>query len=148
MIDKNSAAIAEIVENLFAAMPIIHRKLINSLDENLGISHHHFAVLGMLSRSGDLAVSEIAKRLWISKPQMTAVIDKLVTLKLVARKPDEGDRRVIYITLNPAGQKVLDHGRLTMQSVISQKLVDLEPEDLETLAVALKNINKIGAMIG
>jgi DNA-binding MarR family transcriptional regulator len=149
MSDQYNKNIAEIVDNLFAAIPIIHRKLINSLDEGLGlgISHHHFAVLGMLSRLGALPVSEIGKRLWISKPQMTSVIDKLVALKLVARKPDEIDRRVIHIALTSAGQAVLEKGRKTLQSSIAQRLSGLSAADLETMAIALKNINQIGSKI-
>jgi DNA-binding MarR family transcriptional regulator len=149
MYEKNAATLAEIVENLFTAMPVIHRKLIIILDEStgLGISHHHFAVLGMLSRQGSLPVSEIGSRLWISRPQMTAVIDKLVALGLVSRKPDEKDRRVIHIELTSSGKMVVDQGRKTLQAAIAQKLANLTTADLETLAKSLKNINEIGARI-
>jgi DNA-binding MarR family transcriptional regulator len=149
MSESQTQNIEEIVENLFAAIPIIHRKLINSLDEGLGsgLSHHHFAVLGILARLGALPVSEIGKRLWISKPQMTAVIDKLVALKLVVRQPDETDRRVIHIALTPSGKAVLSKGRKMLQAGIAQRLVGLTDRDFTTLAAALKNINEIGSKI-
>lgn len=149
MSQPNTQIIEEIVENLFAAIPIIHRKLINSLDEGigLGISHHDFAILGLLSRMGALPVSEIGKRLWISKPQMTAVIDKLFALKLVDRKQDATDRRVIHISLTSTGQEVLAKGRKTLQAGITQRLADLTAQDLNTLATALKSINDIGSKI-
>jgi MarR family 2-MHQ and catechol resistance regulon transcriptional repressor len=141
--------IEEIIDSLFAAIPIIHRKLINSLEEGigLGISHHHFAVLGMISRLGALPVSEIGKRLWISKPQMTAVIDKLVDLGLVARQQHETDRRVIFISLTPSGRAVLNKGRKALHAGLSEKLADLTEEDLGTLSAALKKINEIGSKI-
>jgi DNA-binding MarR family transcriptional regulator len=149
MPESNPRYIEEIIDSLFAAIPIIHRKLINSLEEGLGpgISHHHFAVLGMLSRLGALPVSEIGKRLWISRPQMTAVIDKLVDLGLVTRQQDETDRRVIYILLTSSGRAVLDKGRQALQDGLAERLVDLTENDLNTLATALKNINQIGTKI-
>jgi DNA-binding MarR family transcriptional regulator len=149
MIDRDSHVIDEIVDNLFAAIPVIHRKLINSLDEGLGlgISHHHFAVLWLLSRQGSLPVSELGKRLWISRPQMTAVIDKLVGLQLVERKPDAVDRRVVHVALTPAGQAVLNRGRQVLMAGIVQKVAALSEGDLIELAESLKKINRIGARI-
>jgi DNA-binding MarR family transcriptional regulator len=149
MIDRDRQVIDEIVDNLLAAIPVIHRKLINSLDEGLGlgISHHHFAVLGLLSRHGALPVSELGKRLWISRPQMTAVTDKLVGMQLVERKPDSVDRRVIHVALTPAGQAVLNRGQQVLVAGIVQKAAGLSERDLVELAESLKNINRIGAKI-
>jgi DNA-binding MarR family transcriptional regulator len=147
MPDKNNQIVKEIVENLFASMPVFYRKLFTAMNENLGISHYHFAALGMLSRAGQLPVSEIGKRLWISKPQMTAVIDKLVSLDFVTRQPDEIDRRVINIVITPTGQSALKKGSQTIQNMIAGKLDGLSTEDLQNLASSLKNINQIGSKI-
>ena len=147
MAEKNQQVVTEIVENLFASMPVFYRKLITDVNENLEISHNHFAVLGMLSRGGTLPVSEIGKRLWISRPQMTAVIDKLVALNLATRQPDEADRRVIHIVITAAGHAVLQQCRQTMHAVIADKLGGLSAPDLETLAASLKQINQIGSKI-
>lgn len=138
-----------IVENLFAAMPVIHRKLLNFLDESIshGLSHYYFAILGMLSRVDALAVSDIGKRLWISKPQMTAMIDKMVALGLVARSPSAEDRRVIHISLTARGNEFLNEAKDNIKKNVAAKVSHLSQEDLKLLAVSLKNIINIGSRL-
>jgi len=44
-------------------------------------------------------MSEIGKHLGIPKPNVTALIDKLIDEKLSERLPDKTDRRIIKIKL-------------------------------------------------
>ncbi len=143
------AKIDFIVENLIAMMPIFHRKLINVVDEGMGsgLSHYHFAILGMLSKRGNLPVSEFSRRLLISKPQMTAMLDRLVEQGLVDRLADEADRRLVLICLTPAGQRVLERSVNSVRTIIAQKLAHLPNPDIELLATSLKNIVDIGAKL-
>jgi DNA-binding MarR family transcriptional regulator len=141
--------IDNIVENLHGLLPIIHKKLIGVLDSgaNRELSHLHYAILGILSNSGPLAVSEIGRRMIVSKPQMTAMLDKLAELGLISRMPDTEDRRVIHIALSAKGIKALNKASQSMRDNIKKKLSGLSPEDREALAAALSRIKTIGARI-
>jgi DNA-binding MarR family transcriptional regulator len=146
-VEKTDASV--IVENLIAAIPVIHRKLVNFLDDNIsqGLSHHHFSILGVLIKRGPLPVSEIGRRLMMSKPQMTAMIDKLFSLGLVARTSDPEDRRIINISITDQGKKVLHKAVVRIKENLEKKLVHLSQEDIELLSNALKNINIIGSKL-
>jgi DNA-binding MarR family transcriptional regulator len=141
--------IEDIIESIFAAMPVMQRRMLSFVDNHIsqGLTHSHFAILGMLNRTDALAVSEIGKRLWISKPQMTAMIDKLVDLQYVVRTPDIKDRRVIHISLTEEGEKFLIQARAIIKKNLAEKVSHLSLEDLELLAQSLKNITNIGSKL-
>nr|WP_255343964.1 MarR family transcriptional regulator [Methanobacterium sp. SMA-27] len=60
--------------------------------------HSYFHILKVLKKKGPLPMSEIGRRVYISKSNMTSLIDKLVENGLAERIPDTNDRRVINIT--------------------------------------------------
>jgi MarR family transcriptional regulator, organic hydroperoxide resistance regulator len=149
MTQIDSKLIENISENLIGILPVIHRKLINILDEGieLELSHYHFAILGMLSKFNDLSVSEIGRRLLISKPQMTAILDKLVDFGLVSRSQRPEDRRIVYISLTPQGEQFLARALETLNNNMAVKLANLSEADLLSFAAALKTIKEVGAKI-
>lgn len=141
--------IENISEDLIGVLPVIHKKLINFLDEGteLELSHYHFAILGMLSKFRELPVSEIGRRLLISKPQMTALLDRLVELGLVRRNQVPEDRRIVKISLTPEGEKIMVQALVNLKKNMAVKLAELSEADLLAFAAALKTINEVGLKI-
>jgi MarR family transcriptional regulator, organic hydroperoxide resistance regulator len=141
--------IENISDDLIGILPIIHKKLMSFLNEGIefDLSHYHFAILGILSKSDALPVSEIGRRLLISKPQMTAILDKLVDLKLVSRSQIPEDRRVIYISLTPQGKQVLAKALENIRHNLAVKLAGLNEVDLLAFAASLKTIKEVGSRI-
>ncbi|SQC01138.1 MarR family winged helix-turn-helix transcriptional regulator [Clostridium tetanomorphum] len=76
------------------------------LNFNLELPKNQSMVLGVLYEEESLPISEIGKKLEISKPQMTVIIDKLIKQDLVERIPDKKDRRVININLTTKGKNI------------------------------------------
>jgi DNA-binding MarR family transcriptional regulator len=143
-----NGTIDSILENLFHILPIIHKKLLRM---DLGgvtgnLSRLHLAIMEML-RGENLAVSEVAKRLLISKSQMTHLIDQLVDLDIVARHHDAKDRRVINISLTNHGKAMLKECRGIMKQTIRNKLSNLTRAELAELSMALEKLNDIGAKL-
>jgi DNA-binding MarR family transcriptional regulator len=143
------AVLTKIVENLLNGLPLIHRKLTSVLNEggSKGLSHYHFAILGVLSKSDSLPVSEIGRRLLISKPQMTTIIDSLVELNLVNRHPDTQDRRITHIEVTVRGREELILAKQQIIHNVERKLANLNEEDLELLSGALQNLTRISSKI-
>ena len=75
----------------------------------LGITFARYEVLRLLSfsREGRLAMSVIGERLMVHPTSVTNAIDRLVASGLVARTPDDQDRRRVYASLTPDGKRVL-----------------------------------------
>jgi DNA-binding MarR family transcriptional regulator len=101
----------------------------------------------MLCESGPLPVSEIGKRLLISKPQMTPLIDRLIAQGLVERTPNTRDRRVIMISVTDGGRKKLDECRAQIANNLGRKLAALSEQELGELSAALAKLVEIGSKV-
>jgi DNA-binding MarR family transcriptional regulator len=71
-----------------------------------GLSLAQFRILELVSRGTERS-THIASRLATSKPAITAVVDGLVGAGLLERRPLPRDRRVIVLSLTPAGREAL-----------------------------------------
>lgn len=143
---RKSQALEQIMDDLFEILPVMHKKLVNVLNEGSQgeISHYHFIILNMIDRSDGMSVSSIGRRISLSRPQMTAMIDKLVSLGLVVRLPDSSDRRIIRVSITPAGRNLLSRARKRIKLRLKKKLVLLDEKDLEAFASAVNNLRVVG----
>jgi DNA-binding MarR family transcriptional regulator len=105
-------------------------------------------VLGILKKRGELPMSEIGRRVHVSKSNMTSLIDKLVEEGLVERLPDKMDRRVINIAITDKGKGLLWNWRKYSNNEIRKNLSDLSDEDLEKFYESVENIKDILNKIG
>ena len=100
-------------------------------------------VLAAVMKHGPIRMSEIGKRMDISKPYMTALVDKLIQEGLVERIPDVRDRRVINVAITRAGRDALKEFRRNARKVIMENLSSLTSDDISELYVSLKTIRRI-----
>jgi DNA-binding MarR family transcriptional regulator len=133
------------VANFFALFPIVQKKLMKpgNSSEHFDLSLSHFQIILILNEFGILPVSEIGKKLMISRPNMTPLIDKLIKEGLVKRLPSETDRRVINIDLTEYGRTFLEDHQKIMRSFLEERFSSLSDEDLIQLAASLENIKKV-----
>ena len=101
----------------------------------------------MLISSGSLSMSQIGRRLMISKPNVTSVINNLIRDGKVERLPDEADRRIIRVSVTKKGRAFMQHYKKIMQEVIKTNLSQLDEHDLERLYQALKEMKDITSKI-
>jgi DNA-binding MarR family transcriptional regulator len=145
--EKNT--IDSIIDNLFIILPFIHRKLLRIDFEgvNKNISRLHFAIMDVVNQQGRLPMSEIGKRLFLPKPQMTHLIGHLIELGIVERQPDSGDRRIINIILTDTGKTALGECKRLVRDNIRQKLDRLQGEQLTELSILLKRLRELGSSL-
>ena len=60
-------------------------------------------MLGLLS-AGDERATQLASRLAVTKPTLTALIDGLVERGFVVRETTDGDRRAVRLSITAAGR--------------------------------------------
>jgi DNA-binding MarR family transcriptional regulator len=90
-------------------LPTLTIARIARLLENSGpteISLPQYRVLGLLS-SGDERATQLAARLSVAKPTLTALVDSLVERGFIARHTLDGDRRSVSMSITPAGRTAL-----------------------------------------
>jgi len=110
------------------------------LSDNL--TRLHLAVMGELSQTS-LTMSELANTLMMTKPQLTHLVDPLVQLGIVERRPDTEDRRVINLALTESGRVLLGEMKQKVKENTKNRLAKLSPEELAQMSSALETLRNI-----
>ncbi len=141
--------LGSVVKDLLSIPPLIRRsiqrKLFRTALAQTGedISLPHFEIMKTLEGAGTLHIAEIGERLQIPKPQMTHLIDRLVSLELVERQTDAVDRRIINIALTDKGRAVIEERDRIVKGIFKEKLSCLNDEELQELSVSLRKLSDI-----
>jgi DNA-binding MarR family transcriptional regulator len=139
----NTPNLNELAYNLIDVFALFHKYVmqLDNLDKETGLSRPHFEVLFLLDDMDMLPMSKIGEILYISKPYVTVLVDKLVSAGLVERAPSQLDRRIIHIAMTGAGKQYLAKHKNAMSLSIKSKLAHLSAEELTELAIILKKMN-------
>ena len=144
----NDANIDRILENMIHIMPVFHRKLLrmdlSGVTNNL--TRLHLAIMVVLS-AASITMSELAKILMMTKPQLTHLVDQLVRLGIVERSPDATDRRVIHVALTDNGRILLEDMKRKVKENIRIRLASLTEEELTQMSAALETLRNIGGKL-
>jgi DNA-binding MarR family transcriptional regulator len=135
--------IDDIAGHFIALFLVYHRKFFRGGHGVSCMQIAGFRVLGVLIKSGDLSISEVGRRLFISKPYMTRLIDDLIAGGFVIRQPDAHDRRVIRIHITDAGKKQLRNMGMVFKDEVKETLTKLEVTDLTALCESLETLHRI-----
>jgi DNA-binding MarR family transcriptional regulator len=148
---NSKKAIDTIVDNLFYAIPVIHKRLmkIDPPDLHCGIrlSRLHIGTMGMLNESS-VSISEIANTFFIPKPQMTYLVDRMVKAGLVVRVPNSRDRRVTDLVLTSKGKTTFKQCDEYLKKNVREMLSGLTQKELEDFSESLVKLKEIGPKLG
>ena len=141
----NAAIVDSITQNLFLALPIFRKRLLHMdvIQREYNIPLSHVQVLALLNDNGSLTVSEISRQLGIAKPNITPLVDRLIASGLVERKRNEGDHRMVNISICQPGQEKLALIRAKMLELVGEWAEKLSSADLRTLDESLANVTRI-----
>lgn len=134
-----------IIQKFIKTMPLFQKKLLRpqcSCDTH-NLTHSHLQIMVTLKENGKSPISDVAKRLLISTPNMTKLLNKLIEEKLVERFPDQKDRRVINIDLTEKGQNLLHDRFQKVKSTFKEKLSTLSDDQLNKLDFSLTTLLEI-----
>ncbi len=143
-----SKTINSIIENIFYILPLIHKKLLKVDPSEIGcgfnLSRLHMGIMGIICEEGTTSLSEVARQLHVSKPQMTLLINQLVKNGLISRKSNKEDRRVSDISLTPKGKTISESIEKKLKDNARNMLADLSDNELEELSLLLLKLRGIG----
>ncbi|MFA5294463.1 MAG: MarR family transcriptional regulator [Methanoregulaceae archaeon] len=132
----------EVIAGLLLLHPLLFRKL-HSRIEISTLEMMRFRILGITMIAGPLPISEIGKRLFVSRPYMTRLIDGLIAEGLIERCPDQKDRRVLKISITDAGREWFWKTRERLKDRIRELISNLEEGDIVELSDALDRLRKV-----
>ena len=100
-------------------------------------------VLKKVQELGPIRMSEIGRHMEISKPYMTAIVNKLIEEGLAERVSDPDDRRVVNIKITEAGKKELKDFSRRIREAVIKNLSSLSREDISALHESVMMIRNI-----
>jgi DNA-binding MarR family transcriptional regulator len=100
-------------------------------------------VLTTLTEREGLSQQELAARLYVTKGNISGLIDRLVANGLVERRALAGDRRSHAIHLTPAGRELAKRGIEAQRDFVSQTFGRITPERLALFEDLLVEVREL-----
>jgi DNA-binding MarR family transcriptional regulator len=135
-VDVDPAVLAEQLDDVVIGL----RRL--TLDR-AGLSLTAAATLTTLRRTGPSRLTDLAATEGVSQPSMTALVGRLADSCLVERSTDPADRRVVLISLTPAGADLLDRRRASRAQRLAGPLGALTDDDVRAISTALPALARL-----
>lgn len=138
--EEKNKLLEKIMGDALVYITLFHREL-NQLNE------HKFMKtllwLSLIDEYGHPSISNLGKKINVSKSQMTSRVDQLVEDGLIERINDAKDRRIIRVQLTAEGKKFLKSSQKNIETNTNQLIDPLSIEDLKELETSIKTIKKI-----
>ena len=97
----------DLIEKLFVSYRETFSDAKKVLDRySIGLAHHK--VIHLLSMYQGISISELLKRLKVTKQSLNRVLKDLIKLEIVTFKKDDQDTRVKHVFLNDKGKKIFN----------------------------------------
>ena len=132
----------QLIEKLFTSYRESFSDAKKTLDKYaIGIAHHK--VLHLLSMYKGITISDLLKKLKVTKQSLNRVLKDLIKLDVVFFEKDQQDTRVKHIFLNEKGEKIFDEIFTTQKKRIYNALLNSSSDqDLNFDNVLKKIINE------
>ena len=129
----------QLIEKLFTSYRESFSDAKKTLDKySIGIAHHK--VLHLLSMYKGITISDLLKKLKVTKQSLNRVLKDLIKLDVVFFEKDQQDTRVKHIFLNEKGEKIFDEIFLTQKKRIYNALLNSSADQVLNFDDVLKKI--------
>ena len=129
----------QLIENLFTSYRESFSDSKKILDKySIGIAHHK--VLHLLSIYKGITISDLLKKLKVTKQSLNRVLKDLIKLDVVFFEKDQQDTRVKHIFLNEKGEKIFDEIFSTQKKRVYNALLNSSSDQVLNFDNVLKKI--------
>ena len=129
----------QLIEKLFTSYRESFSDAKKTLDKYaIGIAHHK--VLHLLSIYRGITISDLLRKLKVTKQSLNRVLKDLIKLDVVFFEKDQQDTRVKHIFLNEKGEKIFDEIFSTQKKRIYNALLNSSSDQVLNFDNVLKKI--------
>ena len=132
---RASADTAALAARLRLSATRLARRLRQQSDA--GLSPSQLSALAAVERHGPLTLGVLADHEGVAPPSITKVVAKLEAAGLVARRPDDDDKRVAWVSVTDDGQAQLAAIRRRKDAWLAARIAELDADQRARLADAL-----------
>ena len=112
------------------------KKILNKY--KIGLAHQK--VIHLLSMYEGITISELLKRLKVTKQSLNSVLKDLIKLDIIIFKKDEQDTRIKHVFLNDKGKKIFNEIFEIQKKRIHSALLNSSSEEVINFDNVLKKI--------
>ena len=105
---------------------------------SIGVAHHK--VLHLISMYKGITISELLKKLKVTKQSLNRVLKDLIRLETIFYEKDQQDTRVKHIFLNEKGEKIFDEIFSSQKKRIYNALLNSSSDQVLNFDNVLKKI--------
>ena len=128
-----------LIEKLFTSYRESFSDARRVLDKySIGIAHHK--VLHLLSMYEGITISNLLKKLKITKQSLNRVLKDLIKLELISFQKDQQDTRVKHIFLTTRGREIFDEIFISQKKRLYNALLKSSSEQVLNFDNVLKKI--------
>ena len=129
----------QLIEKLFVSYRETFSDSKKILDKfSIGLAHHK--VIHLISMYEGISISELLKKLKVTKQSLNRVLKDLIGLDVIIYKKDSEDTRVKHIFLNEKGKKLFSEIFNLQKKRIYKALLDSSSEEVLNFNNVLKKI--------
>ena len=129
----------DLIEKLFISYRETFTDAKKILDKySIGLAHHK--VIHLLSMYQGISISELLKRLKVTKQSLNRVLKDLIKLEIIIFKKNDQDTRVKHIFLNEKGKKIFNEIFDHQKKRISNALLNSSSEEVINFDLVLSKI--------
>ncbi|MCK5014575.1 MAG: MarR family transcriptional regulator [Candidatus Omnitrophica bacterium] len=132
----------QIAEEISILMPVIARRILLKAFQTINITQTQIFTIMTLSERSPCQLNELRKKLQISAPTVTGIVDRLEKLGHVRRIHDKNDRRVINVDLTAKGKMIARKLKKTVKEKWQELLLKLPKKDQENYVNILRKIQR------
>lgn len=135
--------LSALLDNIISIKPLLYKTLGKPFPVNSGITFGTYYIMLFLKKHDSLSMSDLGKMLLISKPNVTALVNRLITKEFVIRSSDKLDRRIIMIRLSSKGNQFIEKNNKKYLDQLTPRLLSLSDAELELFSTSLQNVKDI-----
>jgi len=132
----------EIDQILFTIMASIYRFERKKV-QLFGINYEAFYLLFLLRRRSSVRIREIAAEMDIHISTASRAVNRLEKRRLVSRKRDPEDKRSIFVSLEPEGEKVVKASEDHSYNIIKKNMESMKDKDIEAVVTTALQFSRI-----
>ena len=133
------AQLKELIEKLFTSYKESFADSKKILDKySIGIAHHK--VMHLMSMYKGITISELLKKLKITKQSLNRVLNDLIKMEAIIFKKDQNDTRVKHVFLSEKGNMAFEEIFLVQKKRIYNALLNSSSDEVLSFERVLKKI--------
>ena len=131
--------LVELIEIITELIGDLEAEFVKKYQEE-GFTARQIVYIDTINMLGNPNLGEIAKALKLSKPSVTAIVDKLASKGYIEKFQSDEDRRSFHVHLSSKGKKLVKMHGETHNKIVDMLQNNLDSKDLKNLVTILNKV--------